>query len=66
MLPMEGGTTFTFVTDGSEVALAQARTAAGERLFDGVTDLALGWRRGVAGGVGPFQTGAVGPTRDDR
>jgi len=30
-LPMRGGTTFTFVTDGIESALAQAREAAGER-----------------------------------
>lgn len=30
-LPMAGGTTFTFVTDGIESALAQARAAAGER-----------------------------------
>ena len=30
MLPMLGGTTFTFVTDGIESALAQARKAAGE------------------------------------
>ena len=30
-LPMEGGTTFTFVTDGIESALAQAREAAGDR-----------------------------------
>jgi dihydrofolate reductase len=28
--PMQGGTTFTFVTDGIESALAQAREAAGE------------------------------------
>ena len=28
-LPLEGGTTFTFVTDGIEPALAQAREAAG-------------------------------------
>jgi dihydrofolate reductase len=28
-LPLEGGTTFTFVTDGIESALAQARRAAG-------------------------------------
>jgi dihydrofolate reductase len=28
-LPMQGGTTFTFVTDGIESALEQARTAAG-------------------------------------
>jgi dihydrofolate reductase len=28
-LPMQGGTTFTFVTDGIESALAQAREAAG-------------------------------------
>ena len=28
-LPMDGGTTFTFVTDGIESALRQARTAAG-------------------------------------
>jgi dihydrofolate reductase len=78
VLPMSGGTTFTFVTDGIESALAQAREAAGggdiaiaggahtvnqylaaglidelrlhvapvllgagERLFDGVGDLAL-------------------------
>jgi dihydrofolate reductase len=30
-LAMEGGTTFTFVTDGIESALAQAQAAAGER-----------------------------------
>jgi dihydrofolate reductase len=30
-LPMRGGTTFTFVTDGIESALAQARDAAGEK-----------------------------------
>jgi dihydrofolate reductase len=30
-LPMEGGTTFHFVTDGIEAALAQARDAAGDR-----------------------------------
>ena len=30
-LPKEGGTTFTFVTDGVESALAQAREAAGEK-----------------------------------
>jgi dihydrofolate reductase len=30
-LTMEGGTTFTFVTDGIESALAQAREAAGEK-----------------------------------
>lgn len=30
-LVKEGGTTFTFVTDGAESALAQARTAAGDR-----------------------------------
>jgi dihydrofolate reductase len=29
-LPMQGGTTFTFVTDGIESALAQARQAAGD------------------------------------
>jgi dihydrofolate reductase len=29
-LPMEGGTTFTFVTDGIASALEQARTAAGD------------------------------------
>jgi dihydrofolate reductase len=28
---MEGGTTFTFVTDGIDSALAQARAAAGDR-----------------------------------
>jgi dihydrofolate reductase len=30
-LPMQGGTTFNFVTDGIESALAQAREAAGDR-----------------------------------
>jgi dihydrofolate reductase len=30
-LPMEGGTTFTFVTHGVEAALEQARAAAGDR-----------------------------------
>jgi dihydrofolate reductase len=30
-LPMAGGTTFYFVTDGIEAALAQARAAAGDR-----------------------------------
>ena len=30
-LTMQGGTTFTFVTDGIEAALAQARAAAGDR-----------------------------------
>jgi dihydrofolate reductase len=30
-LPMEGGTTFHFVTDGIEVALERARQAAGDR-----------------------------------
>jgi dihydrofolate reductase len=29
-LPMQGGTTFTFVTDGIESAMAQARDAAGD------------------------------------
>jgi len=31
MLVQEGGTTFTFVTDGAESALVQARAAAGDR-----------------------------------
>ena len=30
-LPMEGGTTFNFVTDGIESAIEQARAAAGEK-----------------------------------
>jgi dihydrofolate reductase len=30
-LSMQGGTTFTFVTDGIESALRQARSAAGDR-----------------------------------
>jgi dihydrofolate reductase len=30
-LPMQGGTTFTFVTEGIEAALEQARAAAGDR-----------------------------------
>jgi dihydrofolate reductase len=37
-LPMQGGTTFTFVTDGIESALAQAREAAG----DGTVSIAGG------------------------
>jgi dihydrofolate reductase len=32
-LSMEGGTTFTFVTDGIESALRQARAAAGDRVI---------------------------------
>ncbi len=42
-LVMQGGTTFTFVTDGIEAALAQARAAAGQR------DISL------AGGARTFQ-----------
>src|SRR2546427_3823424 len=30
-LPMQGGTTYTFVTDGIEAALELARTAAGDK-----------------------------------
>ena len=30
-IPMEGGTTFHFVTDGIQAALEQARAAAGDR-----------------------------------
>jgi dihydrofolate reductase len=30
-LPMKGGTTFTFVTEGIEAALQQARQAAGDK-----------------------------------
>jgi dihydrofolate reductase len=30
-LPMQGGTTFTFVTDGVQAALEQARAAAGDQ-----------------------------------
>jgi dihydrofolate reductase len=30
-LPMQGGTTFTFITDGIDMALARAREAAGDR-----------------------------------
>jgi dihydrofolate reductase len=30
-LPMQGGTTFTFITDGIESALDQARQAAGDQ-----------------------------------
>ena len=41
-LEMAGGTTFTFVTDGIEAALEQARAAAGER------DVALGGGADVA------------------
>jgi dihydrofolate reductase len=42
-LPLEGGTTFTFVTDGIESALAQARRAAGGK------DVALAGGAQVAG-----------------
>jgi dihydrofolate reductase len=42
-LPREGGTTFTFVTDGIENALEQARAAAGDKDVD------------VAGGAGVLQ-----------
>jgi dihydrofolate reductase len=41
-LEMQGGTTFTFVTDGIESALEQARAAAGER------DVAIGGGADVA------------------
>lgn len=41
-LPMQGGTTFTFVTDGIESALEQAREAAGEE------DVAIGGGASVA------------------
>jgi dihydrofolate reductase len=41
-LEMQGGTTFTFVTDGIESALEQAKEAAGER------DVALGGGANVA------------------
>lgn len=40
-LEMEGGTTFTFVSDGIESALAQAREAAGDK------DVAIGGGAGV-------------------
>jgi dihydrofolate reductase len=40
-LPLEGGTTFTFVTDGIESALEQARRAAG------VEDVVIGGGAGV-------------------
>jgi dihydrofolate reductase len=40
-LPLEGGTTFTFVTDGIESALEQAREAAG------VKDVVIGGGAGV-------------------
>ena len=43
-LPMEGGTTFHFVTDGIESALEQARAAAG----DGDVQIAGGAERGPA------------------
>jgi dihydrofolate reductase len=33
-LEMQGGTTFTFVTEGIESAMAQARAAAGDRQSD--------------------------------
>jgi dihydrofolate reductase len=41
-MEMEGGTTFTFVTDGIEAALEQAKAAAGERdvQIDGGADVA--------------------------
>ncbi len=46
-LVMQGGTTFTFVTDGIESALEQARAAAGDK------DVA------IAGGVGVVDSPAV-------
>ncbi|HEX3316617.1 MAG TPA: dihydrofolate reductase family protein [Solirubrobacteraceae bacterium] len=46
-LPMEGGTTFTFVTDGVEAALEQAHGAAGGRdvLIGGGADVAQQYLR---------------------
>ena len=41
-LPMQGGTTFHFVTDGIDAALAQARAAAGEK------DIVIGGGASVA------------------
>jgi dihydrofolate reductase len=40
-LPMKGGTTYNFVTDGIEAALEQARAAAGDKdvLIQGGTDI---------------------------
>jgi dihydrofolate reductase len=47
MVPMLGGTTFTFVTDGPEAALEQARAAAGDRdvLVAGGADVAQQYLR---------------------
>lgn len=39
-MPMQGGTTYTFVTDGIEAALERARSAAGDKnvgVWDGAT-----------------------------
>ena len=58
-LEMEGGTTFRFVTDGIESALAQARDAAGEQdvLINGGADVARQYLR--AGLVDEFEVSIV-------
>jgi len=57
-LPMEGGTTFHFVTDGAESALAQARDAAGNNLTAG--GLTVVFTR-----TGGTSTGTIGATTDN-
>jgi dihydrofolate reductase len=52
-LPMQGGTTFHFVTDGVEAAIERARAAAGEK------DVSL------AGGAGVIQQGLRAGLVDD-
>ncbi len=58
-LPMEGGTTFHFVTDGIESALAQAHEAAGDRdiVIGGGADVAQQYL--AAGLVDEFQLNVV-------
>ncbi len=58
-LVMEGGTTFVFVTDGIESALAQAREAAGERdvVLAGGADIVRQYLR--AGAVDEVQVNLV-------
>jgi dihydrofolate reductase len=57
-LPMEGGTTFAFVTDGIESALEQARDAAGDKdVWIGGADVAQQYLR--AGLLDDFQIHVV-------
>ena len=81
-LPMEGGTTFNFVTDGVESAIEQARAAAGEKdvqIAGGATVIQQALAAGLlddiqisvapmllGGGTPLFGTGADGQLELDR